>query len=63
MPYRRWFLIVSYIGVHTVAVFTVVVEHVGLIVDSGYKMGGGWASNFFVFRIPILLAMIRAGLS
>ena len=29
VPYRRWFLIVSCIGVHTVDVFGVEVEHVG----------------------------------
>ena len=55
-------MFVSYIIVHTVDVFGVEVEHVGYIIDSGYKVGGGWASNFFVVRIPILLAIIRPGL-
>ena len=29
VPYRCWFLVVSFIGVHTVDVFGVGVEHVG----------------------------------
>ena len=63
MPCGRWFLFASYIVVHAVDVFGVEVKHVSLIVDSGYEVGGGWASNFFVVRIPILLAIIRPGLS
>ena len=63
MPYRHWFLFVSCIVVHTVDVFGVEVEHVGQVIDSGYEVGGGWASNFFVVRIPILLAIVRPGLS
>ena len=63
MPYRRWFLVVSCVVIHTVDVFEVEVEHVGQIIDSGYEVGGGWVSNFFVFRIPILLAIIRPRLS
>ena len=63
MPYRCWFMLISYIVVHTVDVFGVEVEHVGYIIDSGYEVGGGWASNFFVVRIPIPLAIGRPGLS
>ena len=63
MPYRHWFLFVSFIGVHTVDVFGVKVEHVGEIIDSGYEVGGGWLSNFFVVRIPTLLTIVRPGLS
>ena len=63
MPYRRWFLIVSSIGIHTVDVFGVEVEHVGQIIDSGYEVGGGWALNFFIIRIPTLLTIVRLGLS
>ena len=51
VPYRRWFLIVSCIGVHTVDVFGVEVEHVGEIIDSGYEVGGGWALNLFIIHI------------
>ena len=29
VPYTRWFLVLSFIGVHTVDVFGVEVEHVG----------------------------------
>ena len=63
MPYRCWFLVVSFIGVSTVDVFGVEVKHVGLIFDSGYEVGGGWVSNFFVVRIPTLLTIVRPGLS
>ena len=63
MPYRCWFLVVSSIGVRVVDVFGVEVEHVGYIIDSGYKVGGGWVSNFFVLRIPTLLTIVRPGLS
>ena len=56
-------MLISYIVVHTVDVFGVEVEHVCQVIDSGYEVGGGWASNFFVVCIPILLAMIRPGLS
>ena len=63
MPCGHWFLVVSCIVVHTVDVFGVEVEHVGLIVDSGYQVGGGWVSNFFVVRIPTMLTVIRPGLS
>ena len=63
MPYRCWFLVVSFISVHTIDVFGVKVEHVGWIVDSGYKVGGGWVSNFFVVRIPTMLIIVRLGLS
>ena len=62
MPCGQWFLFVSCIFVHTVDVFGVEVEHVGQIIDSGYIVGGGWASNFFVIRIPILPVIIRSGL-
>ena len=58
MSCRYWLLIVSGIVVHTVDVFGVVVEYVGQIVDGGYEVGGGWASNFFVVRIPILSVII-----
>ena len=63
MPYRRWFLVVSFIGVHTVDVFGVEVEHVSSIIDSGYEVGGGWALNFFVVCIPTLLTIVWPGLS
>ena len=63
MPYRRWFMFVSYIVVHTVDVFGVEVEHVGQVIDSGYEVGSGWALNLFVVRIPILPVIIRPGLS
>ena len=63
MPCGQWFMFVSYIAVHTVDVFGVEVEHVGQIIDSGYEVGGGWASNFFVVRIAILPVIIRPGLS
>ena len=56
-------MFVSYIVVHTINVFGVEVEHVGSIVDSGYKVGGGWALNFFVVRIPTVLTIVRSGLS
>ena len=58
MSYRRWFLFVSYIVIHTVDVFGVEVEHVGQIIDSGYEVVGGSASNFFVIHIPILPVII-----
>ena len=63
MLYRRWFSIVSFIGVHTVDVFGVEVEHVGKVVDSGYIVGGVWASKFFVIRNPTMLTIVRPGLS
>ena len=63
MPCGQWFLFVSRIVVHIVDVFGVEVEHVGQVIDSGYEVGDGWASNFFVVRIPIPLAKIRPGLS
>ena len=63
MPYRCWFMFVSFIGVHTVDVFGAEIEHVGQIVDSGYQVGGGWALNFFIVRIPSSLIVVRPGLS
>ena len=63
MPCRCWFLIVSDIVVHTVDVFRVEVKHVGQVIDSGYKVGGGWALNFLIARIPPSLTVVRPGLS
>ena len=56
-------MFISYIVVHTVDVFGVEVEHIVQIINSGYEVGGGWALNFFVVHIPILLVIVRPGLS
>ena len=56
-------MFISYIVIHTVDVFGVEVEHVVIIIDSGYEVGGGWALNFFIIRIPTLLSIVRPGLS
>ena len=53
MPYRRWFLFVSCIVVHTVDLFGVEVKHVGQVIDSGYQVGGGWVTKFFVVHFPL----------
>ena len=63
MPYRCWFIFISYIIVHTVDVFGVEVEHVVYTFDSGYEVGGGWESNFFIVRIPTLPTIVWPGLS
>ena len=63
MPCGKWFLFASCIVVHAVDVFGVEVEHVGQIVDSGYKVGGGWALNFLIVRIPPSLTVVWPGLS
>ena len=56
-------MLISYIIIHTVDVFGVEVEHVVSTFDSGYEVGGGWALNFFVIRIPTFLTIVRPGLS
>ena len=56
-------MFVSYIVVHTVDVFGVKIEHVGQIINSGSEVGGGWALNLFIIRIPTLLTIVRPGIS
>ena len=63
MPYGRWFIGISCIVIHVVDVSGVEVEHVVYIVDSGYQVGGGWALNFLIIRIPPSLTVVRPGLS
>jgi len=54
-----WFLFFSHIVVHTVDVFGVEIKHVGLVVDSGYQVGGGWVTKFFVVRFPLKPDIVR----
>ena len=63
MPCGQWFLFVSCIVVHTVDVFVVEVKHVGLIIDRGNEVGGGWATNSFVAYFPLEPDIVRPRVS
>ena len=63
MPCGRWFLVIYGIVVHTVDVFGVEIKHVGQIVDSGYQLGGGWATKFVIFRFPLKPDIVRPRVS
>ena len=52
-PHGWWFLFFSYIVVHTVDVLRVEIKHVGQIIDRGYEVGGGWATNSLVASFPL----------
>ena len=56
-------MFVSYIVVHTVDVLGVEVKNVGQIIDRGYEVGGGWATNSLVASFPLEPDIVRPGVS
>ena len=63
---KRWLsiaLFFSRIVIHTVDVIGVEVKHVCYVVDNGYEVGGGWATNFFVAFFPLEPDIVRPRVS
>ena len=59
MPRGQWFQIVPCADVHTVGVVGVEVKHVYYVVDHGYEVGGGWATNSLIASFPLEPDIVR----